>query len=97
LIFAIQNVNFGPGNNNQDLLSKNTPSWPGYLIFSKKSIFRFFPKKPQILIFFQHMGLNIQEYQKINVLGNFDDMRVSISENIQKIDFSGIFTKILFP
>jgi hypothetical protein len=43
------------------------------------------------------MGLNIEEYQKIHVLGNFDDMRVSISENIQKIDFSSIFSKILIP
>jgi hypothetical protein len=74
LIFVIQNMKFGPGNNNQDLLS---PSWPGYLIF------------------FQHMGLNIEEHQKLHFLGNFGVMRVSISENIQKIDFSGLFTKIL--
>jgi hypothetical protein len=41
------------------------------------------------------MGPNIEEHQKINVFGNFDDMRVSISEIIQKIDFSRIFSKIV--
>jgi hypothetical protein len=89
-------MKFGPDNNNQDLWSKNTPSLPGYLIFSKKSIFRFFPKKPQILIFFQRMCLNIKEHQKIHILGNFGDTRVSISENIQKSIFQAFSPKFLF-
>jgi hypothetical protein len=33
---------------------KKNPSWARYSIFSKKSIFRLFQKKSQILIFFQH-------------------------------------------
>jgi hypothetical protein len=39
------------------------------------------------------MNLNIKKHQKIHGLGNFGGFRVSISENFQKIDFSGIFTK----
>ena len=40
---------------------------------------------------------HIETHQKIHVLGNFGDMRISISENFQKIDFSSIFPKNIFP
>ena len=45
-----------------------------FLLFSKKSIFRLFQKKSQILIFFQHLVQKIEKYIKLHVLGDFGDI-----------------------
>jgi hypothetical protein len=63
LVLYIQNMKFGPGNNKRNLILK--------INFSKKSIFRLFQKKSQILIFFQHVVQKIEKYKKSHVLGNF--------------------------
>ena len=68
-----------------------------YSIFSKKSIFRLFQKKSQILIFFQYSAQKIKKYVKLHVLDDFGDIWIGISEDIQKIDFSRNCTENLIP
>jgi hypothetical protein len=68
-----------------------------YSIFSKKSIFKLFQKKSQILIFFQHSAQKIEKYIKLHVLGDFGYIWIGISEDIQKIDFSSSCTENLIP
>ena len=40
------------------------------------------------LIFFQQMVQEIEKYIKLHVMGDFGDMRIGISENFQKTNFS---------
>ena len=43
------------------------------------------------------MVQEIEKYIKLHVLGDFGDIWFGISEDIQKIDFSGIFAKNPIP